>query len=92
MEKRFNKHLFVWVFVWLLGAFGVDRFIRGQIGLGVLKLITVGGCGVWCMVDWVIALIKEKESGFAVDHLLYPRFRPVLDYGAEHFSHILCYR
>lgn len=58
MEKRFNKHLYVWVFTWLLGGLGIDRFMRGQILYGVLKLLTVGGCGIWALIDWIIALTK----------------------------------
>ena len=58
MEKRVDKNLFVWLFSFLLGYLGVDRFVRGQIGLGVVKLITVGGCGVWSLIDWIIALTK----------------------------------
>jgi len=62
-----NKHVFVWVFTWLLGGFGIDRFIRGQIGLGILKLLTAGGLGVWALVDWIIGLVKVYGSAFGKD-------------------------
>lgn len=44
----------------LVGEFGVDRFIMGDIGIGVLKLLTVGCCGVLWLVDVILFAIGDK--------------------------------
>lgn len=64
LEKRINKHVFVWIGTFLFGGIGVDRFLRGQIGLGILKIITLGGFGVWTLVDFIIALTKVYGNAF----------------------------
>jgi TM2 domain-containing membrane protein YozV len=43
-----------------LGEFGVDRFYVGKIGTGILKLVTLGGLGIW----WLIDLITIATSKF----------------------------
>jgi TM2 domain-containing membrane protein YozV len=35
-----------------LGAYGIDRFFIGHTGLGIGKLLTCGGCGIWAIIDW----------------------------------------
>ena len=47
-----------------LGAFGVDRFMLGQTGPGVGKLLTCGGCGIWSIIDWFGIQKMTRETNY----------------------------
>lgn len=47
-----------------LGTFGVDRFMLGETGMGVLKLLTCGLCGILTIIDWFTVQKKAKENNF----------------------------
>lgn len=49
----------------IFGELGVDRFMIGDIGLGILKLITAGGCGIWWIIDLFLIKNKTFENNFA---------------------------
>ncbi|WP_214327414.1 TM2 domain-containing protein [Nonomuraea sediminis] len=42
-----------------LGALGVHRFYVGKVGTGILQLITLGGLGVWVLIDFIMILIGK---------------------------------
>lgn len=46
----------------LLGTLGIDRFLIGDIGMGVLKLLTCGLCGILTIVDWFLIMKRTKEK------------------------------
>ena len=45
-----------------LGLLGIDRFYAGDTGMGVLKLLTLGGLGLWAFIDWLIILINALSQ------------------------------
>jgi hypothetical protein len=46
------------------GHFGIDRFLIGDIGLGIGKLITCGGLGVWTVSDWFLIMDDTRSKNF----------------------------
>ncbi len=44
-----------------LGVLGIDRFMLGDIGIGVLKLLTGGLCGILTIIDWFTISKKTKQ-------------------------------
>lgn len=48
-----------------LGSIGIHRFYAGKIGTGILQLITVGGCGIWTLIDIIMIVtgsFKDKDG------------------------------
>lgn len=46
----------------LVGSLGIDRLYIGDIGLGIVKLITCGGCGVWWLIDLFLIMNATKQK------------------------------
>ena len=59
--KDVTTMLLISIFV---GAWGVDRFMLGDTGMGILKLLTGGLCGILTIIDWCTISKKTKEWNF----------------------------
>jgi TM2 domain-containing membrane protein YozV len=55
-NSRWTTLLIISIF---LGELGIDRFYVGKIGTGILKLVTVGGLGIWWLID-IILIVQSK--------------------------------
>lgn len=61
-DKNWLVTLLLCLFV---GAIGVHRFYAGKIGTGILQLITLGGCGIWTIIDLIMIItgnFKDKDG------------------------------
>ena len=61
-EKGFVPTILLCFF---LGAFGAHRFYVGKIGTGILQLLTLGGLGIWVLIDFIIIVtgsFKDKQD------------------------------
>lgn len=74
-ERSINKHVFVWIGTFMFGGFGADRFMRGQVSMGIFKLLLctigwvtiVGGFigWIWTLVDWITGVVKAYGGAYS---------------------------
>lgn len=60
-----KKQLIAAVLCFLLGGLGAHRFYTGHIGIGVIQLLTGGGCGIWALIDLIMIItgsFKTKDG------------------------------
>ena len=58
-DKDYTTALILSLFV---GWLGVDRFYLGQVGLGIVKLVTGGGCGIWWLIDVILIAVRKLND------------------------------
>ena len=62
---QFKDPIIALILSLLTGNLGIDRFFIGDTGLGVAKLITCGGLGIWTIIDWFLIMNATREKNFA---------------------------
>jgi TM2 domain-containing membrane protein YozV len=62
---QFKDPTIILIISLLGGSLGIDRFLIGDTGLGVGKLITCGGFGIWAIIDWFMIMGATKEKNMA---------------------------
>ena len=51
-----------WLLAMFLGGLGIDRFYLGKTGSAIAKLLTLGGCGIWALVDLIMVLTGSTRD------------------------------
>lgn len=65
MEKSEKGFVATLLLAILLGGLGIHRFYVGKIGTGILMLLTLGGLGIWALVDIIMIAVgsfKDKNG------------------------------
>lgn len=62
MGSKDNRWLTTLLLCWFLGVLGVHRFYTGHTGIGIVQLLTLGGCGIWALVDLILIITGNYKD------------------------------
>lgn len=69
---QFKEPVIALVISLIVGQLGIDRFYIGDTGLGIAKLLTCGGIGIWTIVDWFLIMDAAREKNLErIQQILY---------------------
>ena len=61
-EMNDNRGVITVLLCWFLGIFGAHRFYTGHTTIGIIQLLTLGGCGIWVLIDFIIILMGDFKD------------------------------
>ncbi|MBC7869100.1 TM2 domain-containing protein [Candidatus Saccharibacteria bacterium] len=73
--QRHFLAVFFLSFMW--GIFGIDRFYLGKVWTGILKLLTLGGFGMWVIIDLAVIMsgaMRDKQGNEMLEAARYKKF------------------
>lgn len=61
-EGKTYKQLVAFLLCFFVGVLGIHRFYLGHIGIGIVQLLTVGGCGIWTLIDFIRIITGDLKA------------------------------
>jgi TM2 domain-containing membrane protein YozV len=64
-ESSDKKRLVALLLCFFIGVLGIHRFYVGKVGSGILQIITLGGFGIWVLIDFIMIIcgsFKDKDG------------------------------
>lgn len=71
IQGKPRKFIDTMLLSWFLGCYGIHRFYTGYYAIGIIQLLTLGGCGIWSLIDFFSICLGNYKDANGMDLLNY---------------------